>query len=339
MATVGVSLLRALVDEVDRSGHDGRALLVAAGIPSTVLENPEARVTPEQYDRIQRLALRTTGDPALGLHMGESASISSFGMAGHVASLSETLGEALNVLLTYYRLVADTSPNRIVVDGDRIHIVFEIVRSADRLCNRLRQEFALTRMEAIAEAFVRGRRRDEVEMWFEHSRPPYAAEYTRIFRGRERFDRPHAGFVAPRLLLDGLLSARQIHYDGRLFRILKEQAADSLARLDASEGVAAKIRRMIVETSPVGVLGMDAIARRLGISGRSLRRSLQREGQTFSSVASAARRDLACSMLRKRDMTIQEVARGLGFAEASGFHRAFKRWTGLTPAEWRLSNE
>src|SRR4051794_29025559 len=98
MALIGVSLVRALVDEVDRAGHDGRALLRAAGIEAGVLEDPDARIETEPYDLLQQLALRTTGDAALGLHMGEHASVSAFSVAGQMASQSSTLREAIDVL-------------------------------------------------------------------------------------------------------------------------------------------------------------------------------------------------------------------------------------------------
>ncbi len=251
MATIGVSLVRALVDKVYRTGHDARALLVAAGISPTIVEDPEARIETGPYDLLQELALSTTGDPALGLHMGENASVAAFNLPGQIASQATTLREALHAFLTYYRLVADTSAPRLVEDGDVVHIVFEIVRSPNPLCNRLRQEFGVTRTEAIGIAFFHGRplRRD-LEVWFEHARPPYAAEYTRIFGGRERCDRPHAGFVVPRAFLDELLEARQVHHDVRLSRLLKGQADDWLARLDANEGLAGKVRRIIVQSFP-----------------------------------------------------------------------------------------
>jgi AraC-like DNA-binding protein len=339
MATVGVSLVRALVEEVCRRGHDGRALLVAAGISPTIVEDPEARIEGGPYDLLQELALSTTGDPALGLHMGENASVSAFNLAGQIASQSVTIRDALDALLTYYRLVADTSAPRLVEDGDLAHIVFEIVRSPNPLCNRLRQEFGVTRTEAIGLAFFRGRplRRD-LEVWFEHARPPYAAEYTRIFGGRERFDRPHAGFVIPRGFLDELLDARQVHHDVRLSRLLKSQADDWLARLDANEGFAGKIRRMIVQSFPdLPPPQLDGAAQRLGISGRVLKRRLQQEGQSFKLVVGAAMHELACAMLAKPHVTVKETAHRLGFSEPSAFQRAFKRWTGVTPKEWRRS--
>ncbi len=338
MATISVSMVRALVDAVERAGHDGRALLAAAGIPDALLEDPEARIDGQRYDRVQRLALATTGDPALGLHAGETASASAFSAAGQMASHCGTLREALEVLFNYYRLVGDPSPPRLVEEGQFAHIVYEIVRSPDPLCNRLRQEFGVTLTSAIAIASFRcdslGR---DTEVWFEHGRPAYAAEYSRIFRGRERFDRPHAGFVIRRALLGDLLQARQVHRDPQLFRLLKRRADEWMVRLDTNEGLAGKVRRTIVDAFPDAPIALDAVARRLGVSGRVLRRRLQVEGHSFQSVVSMAMRDLACALLGERDITIQEAAHRLGFSDPSAFHRAFKRWTGVTPGQWRRS--
>ena len=261
------------MDAIDRAGHDGRALLAEAGIAPSLLDDPEARVDGPPYDRLQRLALETTGDPALGLHLGETASASAFSAPGQVASQCRTLREALEVLFTYYRLVVDAAPPRLVEEGELAHVVYEIAHSPDPLCNRLHQEFVLTLTSAIAITSFRGEGLGrDAEVWFRHARPPYAAEYTRIFGGRERFERPHAGFVVRRALLGELLQARQVHPDAELLRLLKARADELLVRLDASEGLAGMVRRMIVDAFPDASVGLDAIARRLGMSGRRVLR-------------------------------------------------------------------
>jgi AraC-like DNA-binding protein len=80
---------------------------------------------------------------------------------------------------------------------------------------------------------------------------------------------------------------------------------------------------------------MVLAARELGLSVRSLRRHLEDEGASFRELTQAALHDAACSMLRNPAITLQSIAHALGFSDSSAFHRAFRRWSALTPAEYR----
>jgi AraC-like DNA-binding protein len=332
MATIGIPLVRAVVDEVERRGLDSASVLAAAGIERAVLEDPFARIESAAYDRLQRRALDVTADPAFGLHMGEHASLAAFSLVGQLAVQCRTVRDGLAVLLRYYRIVADAPPPRLVEHGDQALLVYEIVRSPDPLCNRLRVEFGLTCLCSFAESFVGAKRSErEVEVWFEHDAPEHASEYARIFRNRERFRRPSTGLLFPRAQLD----TTQRHYDDRLFRLIRNEAEERLEELDG--GVVGQVRRTIVSAYPDVALDVAGLAERLGMSSRSLRRHLRREGRTFPEVIREAMREIACRLLMERNATIQEAAYRMGFSEASAFHRAFKRWTGLTPAQWRRS--
>jgi AraC-like DNA-binding protein len=209
-----------------------------------------------------------------------------------------------------------------------VQLVYEFVRSRDPLCTRLRAEFGLTRLLNIARHFL-GPDAVPDEAWFEHPAPAYAAEYARIFRGRERFGRPCTGFWIPR----GLLDAGQLYHDERLFEVLKGQADQWLARIDDGDGAAGRIRQLIVQHYPAVRPEMDCVARRLGMSERSLRRRLRSEGVGFHDVVHQAMGQLARAMLREPASTIRQTAYRLGFADVSSFHRAYKRWTGRTPSE------
>lgn len=93
---------------------------------------------------------------------------------------------------------------------------------------------------------------------------------------------------------------------------------------------------MILRTSASPhAISMPHAARKLGMSVRSLRRRLEQEGASFRDLIDDARRHAACYMLRDPELTIQAASFELGFASPSVFHRAFKRWTGLTPAQFR----
>jgi AraC-like DNA-binding protein len=330
VGTVAISLVRAIVDELARTGHDAGPVLERAGIDPSQLDDPYARVDRECCKRLNLLALETTGDAAFGLHMGEHASLAAFSVAGHMVAQCRTIREALDVIIRYYRLVADAAPPSLVEDGDVARFRYEFVRSREPRVDRIRAEFGLTQILYAARQFF-GPSIAPLETWFEHEAPDYVAEYQRIFGGTARFGMPHTGFVMPRALLD----AQQLYHDRELLRVLKEEADRWLERLGTAPGMAGRIRRLLVEGFPAIRPEMKAVARKLGMSERSLRRRLQSEGVSFQEIAGGAMGEVARALLRDPSKTIQETAYLLDFSDPSSFHRAFKRWTGETPAEYR----
>ncbi|MET0591186.1 MAG: AraC family transcriptional regulator, partial [Polyangiaceae bacterium] len=277
MATVGISLVRAVVQEFERTGCDIDALSQRAGFDRSMLDDPYARLDSDRYYRLHRAALDLSGDPALGLHMAEHASVGSFSLVGHMAAHCRTIREVLDIYLRYYKIVADVSPPHLIEEGDRAQILYEFIRTPDVECNRLRGEFGLVRLYLIAVTLV-GSTAAIGEAWFEHGAPPYLDEYDRIFgQGVVRFDKPCTGFIIDRKILD----ARIIHHDENVLRVLKAQADQWLEQLESRGGVAGKLRRAIVNGYPDVPLETEAMAKHLGSSGRTLRRQLHSEGYTF----------------------------------------------------------
>lgn len=333
--SVGISLVRALVEELDRQGKDGRGLLRKLGLSPALLDDAHARIDLPLYDEIQRRAIQVSGDPAFGLHMGEYASIGAFNLLGHMATHCRTIREGLDIVFRYYRLVADVHPPYLIEEGDVVRIVYEYLRSPDPICNRIRVEFGLVRLLLISRAFT-GSDIVPGEAWFDYPEPKdsaHAAEYQRIFRGQQRFEQEHSGFVIPRVMLD----ATQVHHDDSLLELMRNQAEQLLHDLESGASLSARIRRLIVDHYTEVAADMASIAKHVGMSERSLRRRLKQEGTSFQQVVRESMGELARRILQNPSTTIHEAAFRLGFVEPSSFHRAFKRWTGLTPAEYRRS--
>jgi AraC-like DNA-binding protein len=117
---------------------------------------------------------------------------------------------------------------------------------------------------------------------------------------------------------------------------LKARAENALGRLERESTQTARVEQILATASPRQV-SMDEVARELGISRRSLRRHLAAEGTSFAELAERSRIRAAKRMLEHRGSSIQEIAYALGFAAPAAFHRAFKRWTGMTPKQYQAS--
>jgi AraC-like DNA-binding protein len=116
---------------------------------------------------------------------------------------------------------------------------------------------------------------------------------------------------------------------------LKVSPANLLARPEERNTMTAKIRSLLGRDFSNELPEFDQLAEQVHLAPQSLRRRLREEGTNFQEIKDALRRDTAISMLDKHDLSIQEISEKMGFSEASTFHRAFKKWTGLTPGDYR----
>ena len=329
-----MTLVRTLVEEVGRAGADPLAYLAACAVDRAVLEDPNARIEPAQYDRLQELALDTIGDPALGVHMAERVNPSAFHVVGFLTGQCQTLRQAIEAFARYRKLLSDAPPPSLSEDGEVAVLTCHFVAGGSERCQRLRAEFgvtSITRTAVLVLGVPAPPRLDELS----HARPAYAAEVERVLGCPVSYDSDAIRLHFPRWWLD----AQRLHANPDLQRLLETQAERNLAELDAPHSLAAKLRALLLEDESRLQSGMADLARVLGVSPRSLRRKLHEEGHTFAEVVEHAMAEVARRLLEDPTVTIQSVADRLGFSEASAFHRAFKRWTGLTPTQFRTTDE
>jgi AraC-like DNA-binding protein len=328
---VSVTLVRALAEEVARAGRDPDAFLRAADLDRATLSDPDARLPFARYHRLQELALAWCGDPALGLHIGERAPLHAFHVVGFVCAQCGTLREAIAALARYGPLLFDVDPPTLDEDGGEATLRYRFTYG-NGTSDRMGAEFAIAATVQVGRMGL-GRVAAPTGVAFEHPAPAYVAEYARVFGAPVRFDAPATAIGFDRALLDAPL----LHANPDLHRVLASEAERKLSAL-AVAPLRDRVRAMVLEEDEGGRSqrpSMDAVARRLGLSERSLRRRLRAEGATFAAVVETAIAEAARRRLRDRRATIKAVADELGFSEASAFHRAFKRWTGMTPQQFR----
>jgi AraC-like DNA-binding protein len=191
-------------------------------------------------------------------------------------------------------------------------------------------EFAMVGLLRAVRSFAGSNARLEA-VCFEHRRPAHHREYTRVFGGSERFEQPFLGIEFPAVLLD----RPHLHRQAELHALLLKQAETTLKRLGGPTRYSERLQHYFLARSPSRIPDMNTAARELGLSERSLRRKLAEEGASYRGLVQAALENAACTMLRDPRSTIQDVARELDFADVTAFHRAFRRWSGVTPQEYR----
>jgi AraC-like DNA-binding protein len=269
-----------------------------------------------------------TGDEALGLHMGESMTERTHPIVAHLVANAGTLREGIETLLRFYQLVTDRPVWRLEEADDRATLFYDVVPGTPR-CERFRAEMTITGFYRMIRTFARDARPRFVA--FEHPAPRYRAEYSRIFEGAERFDQRFTGIEFDR----ELLGAAQLHRDEEFRAVVESQAEKRVSRLTKNASYATRVRDFLLDQTTKDRRDMTAAARALGLSTRSLRRRLSQEGRSYSDIVDEALSTHAKRLLADNERSIEATAYDMGFSSPSAFHKAFKRWTGTTPKEYR----
>ncbi|MET0340270.1 MAG: AraC family transcriptional regulator [Polyangiales bacterium] len=327
--TISILLVRALVGAVERSGGCRDQLLAAATIDPNALDDVHARVSRKQFHRVKLAALELTGDPALGLHIGEHEIRGELDVIGHLADAADTLRQSLEAVVRYSRLFDEGPDWGLRESGDSAVLRFPFRAGSACPGIRLSVELGNSIFLGLIRRFVEP---DAVprQALFGYAPPSYRGEYARVFAGAERFDQPYSGLEFER----GWLDCRQLYRNAELYEALCAQAERALARLDRDAPVTSRVKAHLASYPPAGMPSMVETARHLGISARSLRRRLATEGVVYSDLIEATLANTAKRLLESPQASIHETSYAMGFSVPTAFHRAFKRWTGKTPREY-----
>ena len=298
------------------------------GVSPDALVDPEARLPTELFFKLCEEATPLTGDPDFGLHAGERVPHGALEVLEYATRASPNIHEALLRVARYYALLSTNFTVAIEVSGDSGRLWFQrpVVMAMPRHAVELPLALLVVRgRELTGKAWPMRR------VGFTHERPANTSEHERIFGPRVVFGQPCDELVFDCSWLDEpLLTA-----DPALSSVLERYAETLVAKLPAQGSFIADARSAVAKALSGRDPSLQATAERLHMSTRTLRRKLQAEGTSHQGVVESVRRDLAGRYLLDESLGIGEIAYLLGFSEASAFHRAFKRWTGETPAEFR----
>jgi AraC-like DNA-binding protein len=332
-STVSMVVVRGLLHAVEQAGFSASAFQSATGLDPQRLESHEERLPRSEVYRLCELALDLTGDPALGLHWAARLSERMFVPVSHLITNGSSLRQCFELLAQFVRLLADDAGYRIVERDDEVTLYSKPIDEESAAMQRFVAEMMMGGFWRLIRSFSVHARPERVS--FRYAAPAYRADYTRMFEGTELFDQPFTGLVFDRALLDTSSSQK----DDDVREALQSVAERRLLRLTDGMSHALRVREYLVREGWPDRTDMESVARALDISVRSLRRRLADEGRNYGDVLNDALATIAKTFLRGQRHTIQEVAYEMGFSDPSTFHRAFKRWTGTTPSEYRRAQQ
>ena len=309
-------------------GHAVDALLADVAISRSVLEDPDGRVPHRAMMALWNRAREVTGDDHLGIHLAEAAPLESFEVHAYALLSSPTLREAYRRACRYQRLIHEATDLTLeeVPEGAVLHHALPGGLSVPRHP----AEFLVT-LWARFGRLVTGTPWNPDIVCFAHDAPRSTAEHERVFGARVQFSSGRTAMRIPNAVLD----AANTHADPGLVQVLDRYAASLLGDAPSRMTLGNRVRAILIEALGSDSPSAGAVAKRLNMSVRTLHRSLRSEDASYREILEQFRQERAAALLAQRQCSIAEVGFVLGFTELSSFYRAFRRWTGKTPAEFR----
>jgi AraC-like DNA-binding protein len=305
-------------------------LLKKANIIEDVLHQPMSRVTASQYADLVKHIWLEMNDEYMGLGK-EPSPLGSFAMMCHAVIHCPTLEKAFSRAYRFYGLFLHLPKFTLTTDGEFATITLDESQLNDP------DHFLVESLMVIWHRFgswLIGRRINLIEANFTFDAPVNQAEYRKMFYCGVQFNSQYTGLKFP----IKFLSEKIVQNETSLRSFLIQSPADLLARPDEGNSLVSQIRVIIGDDLSQELPNFEFVADALHTSAQTLRRRLKEEGLTYQELKDQMRRDTALFYLGRGDLSIQDVSEKLGFSEPSTFHRAFKKWTGITPGAYRLGD-
>jgi AraC-like DNA-binding protein len=328
-AFVRVGPLMSIPEVLQELGHEPGPIFDTAGLNPAQFTDPDFEIPYIDAGRLLASCEAVTGCPHFGLLVGERAGPSSLGVAGFMLRSAPDVGSALRSLVQNLDLHDQGGVVTLHVSGNVTQFSYAIilpgVAAADQIYD-ISMAIACNIMRGLC-----GKGWKPAEVLLSRRQPQNLAPYKHFFRAPLRFNAEQSAIVFPTRWLDHPIPSA----DALLHRHLEKEAAELHNLRNPDTDIVSSLQRLLRKSLVSRQCTVTDLARQLHIHERTLNRRLREEGTSFRRELDAIRYEMARHFLHESAMPVARVARALNYTDTSAFSRAFKRWTGITPAEWR----
>ena len=314
---------------IESYGCDPAPLFESQHIDVRKISDPNARASKTGLNAVWAEAVKLIDDPSIGLRTAEFLHPSHMGALGYAWLASTSLRTALNRLSRYVHFIADNVEVDLEESNGNCGIT---VREGD--VNH-RMSWASDSSLAILITLCRtnyGDSLNPVSVDIQHAEPRNPGNYFSLFKCPVRFGQEVDRITLKSEELDKKLPSA----NPQLAQLGDQVMIQTLARL-SKERIVPRVKSVIIYLLPSGNVNDEMVAEALNMSTRALQRKLQKKETTFKQLLTEIRQELADKYIRNNQLSLTEISFMLGFSEVSSFSRAFKRWTGESPSEYRYS--
>lgn len=328
--TVSIHYLQGLLARAESAGMDTASLLEKRDIPPSLIKEPTARIPSEHYVSIALEVMQRVKDEFLMLGGIKRTKPGTFAMMTHSVIHCRTLSRALILATKFYNLMLNDVRLKISKSKGQVFVSIRWLdpktdwdhSTTDGLLVLIHRFFS----------WLCGQRILLTQLNLRSSKPLHSDEYQTLFRCPIHFSQEFDALVFPEKLLD--LPVMQTEESLKTF--LREAPGNLIVIPDNDNSTTAQVRSIIGKDFSDEFPDFESVAKVLNTTPQTLRRRLKQENSSYQEIKDTMRRDAAIYYLSRSQYSINEIAELMGFSEPSTFHRAFKKWTGLTPGNYRL---
>jgi AraC-like DNA-binding protein len=326
---ISLSAATGLLEAIEAAGGNPEQVARAVGLSRATISKSDGFIPCAQFARLLDEAARATDDDCFGLHFGERFNPKDVGPVAYVMINSPTIEACFQNAGRYLSVHNQAAQVSFGVDGRFAyarHILVDPAIEAPRHHNEYSMAVALNMIRLMA-----GSGWVPLETHFAHPDPGRHSEQARVFGGPVLFGRASNAFVIEREFLDRQVPAA----DQRLYPTLRRYLDEVLTEVPREDDLLASVRRAVAESMRHGDPSLTKVGKQIAMGPRTLQRRLKDQGVEFKALVDDTRRLFALTYLRDPGQTLAEIAYLLGYSEVSAFNRAFRRWTGSTPSDYR----
>jgi AraC-like DNA-binding protein len=328
---ISLAAATGLFEAIAARGGNPDQILRKFGIDRSAFSEPEGFIPSSVFAGVLEEAAEATADACFGLHLGEHYNPRNIGPVAYVVLNSPTVRAGIENIERYLHVYNEAAKWFFTSEGNRGYIRYlltDLGIKSLRHSNEHEMTIAFNTLRMMV-----GSQWAPKEIQFAHEAPEQTSEHLRIFHAPVSF-----GCKTNAIVTDLHFVEREVlAADQRLYQILKRYLDHVLGKMPREDCLLASVRRATAETMRDGELRLVRVAKQMAMSARTLQRQLKERGVDFKHLADDTRQRFAMNYLKDRRNTLTEVAFLLGYSELSAFNRAFKRWTGSTPLDYRRS--
>jgi AraC-like DNA-binding protein len=329
---MAISMMYPIMKTIAHKGFDTGVFCEYASFKDTLLRDVEARIPEEEYLRLMQAAASFTNDDYFGLYQGKIMDMADLGILGYVMMHSETIVDALEAYRRYNVILCSGFNLSWEVSGEEMLLRLFPQNPAARISRHCMEDMASSLYHLMGR--MSNKRLPLRELRFAHAAPPDMSPYRLAFGVEPRFEAGETYFRMDKEVLNYPI----LYSDRRLREMFERIAQETCDRLVSGRPLSDQVFQWMMTRMPIGLPDLRQTAHFFRMSTRTLQAKLKEEQASFNGLSASARMELAKGYLDRPEHSVGEIAYLLHYSEPSAFQSAFKKWTGVTPSQFRAQS-
>lgn len=332
-SSVSIHYVKTALARAEKAGIDIQPYLDRLDVSEELMQDPTARIPSEQYVAMAMRLVKSCNDEFLCVGGIKRTKPGTFALMSHAVINCENLQRAILRCFQFYNLFLDDIHFKLQRKGDEA-IIAVILDDPEMDWDHATVDSCLVLLHRFFSWLI-GQRLELTQVSLSGEPPLHREEYQRLYRTRILFNQPQNALHFKQKFLDNPVTQTE----KTLKAFLHEAPYNLVVIPDNDDSLTAKIRAIIGNDFRHDFPDFETVAKELNSTPQTLRRHLKQEGTSYQEIKDTMRQDAAIYYLNRSQLTINEIAELMGFSEPSTFHRAFKKWTGLTPGAYRQNSD